>query len=75
MCQKRRCCKAVQLAAAVGEGGGSRADARRCPGRVAEASAVIQAPLSGHIPAFPTGPVLFPITADGSLPVEALSIP
>lgn len=71
MCQKRICCKAVKLAAVVGEGRGGRAAARRCPGRAAETSAAIRALLSGHVPALPTGLVLFPITAEGGLPVEA----
>lgn len=75
MCQKGICCEAVKLATVVGEGRGGRAAARPHPGRVAETSAAIQALLSRHIPAFPTGTVLLPITADGSLPVEARSIP
>ena len=73
MCQKSICCKAVKLAAVVGEGRGGCAAARRHPGQVAETSAAIQALLPGHIPAFPTGTVLLPIAADGSLPVEAHS--
>lgn len=55
----------------VGEGRGGRAAAHQHLGWVAELSAVVQALLSGHIPAFPTGTVLLPIAADGSLPVEA----
>lgn len=58
----------------VGEGRGGRAAAHQHLGWVAEISAVIQALLSGYIAAVPTGTVLLPIAADGSLPVEACSI-
>lgn len=60
MCQKRVCCKAAKLAAV----GGGRGDV-----------AVIRALLSGDVPAFPAGPVPFPIAAAETLPGDARSIP
>lgn len=57
MCQKRVCCEAAELAAVGGGRGG-------CGGRDV---AVVRALLSGGFPAFPTGPVLFPMAAGEAL--------